>query len=238
MSNIKERLNQYLDAKRYTKTDFGKAIGVSSAYVSSIRQDISNDKIAAIRKAFPDLNTDWLLYGEGEMLNAANETLLKRIATIAEKEGITISELEKRIGASKGTISRAIKNGTDIQAKWVCKIAELFPSHSARWLLTGKNAESGTPVPLPVTILKEDLFRVGHSWGPDDDGNTEVCVFMEGDASGLNKILLRNILRLFGPGYGITGEEDCEYDSGTAFIKFSTNLPWTEALKHCPNPIR
>ena len=238
MPNVKERLNQYLQEKKYTKTDFGKAIGVSASYVSSIRQSIANEKVTAIRKAFPDLNTDWLLYGEGEMLNAANDTLLNRIETLAEREGISVYELEKRIGASKGTISRAIKNGTDIQAKWVCKIAELFPSLSTRWLLTGKETATGTPEPIPGVILKEDLFRIGHSWAPDENGNTEVYVFMDGDAQGLNKILLRNVLRLFGPGYRITDEKECVYNTGTPFIKLGTNLPWNEAFKHCPNPLR
>ena len=45
-------------------------------------------------------------------------TILQRIQQIAVNEGIKITAFEKSIGASKGVLSRAINNGTDIQAKW------------------------------------------------------------------------------------------------------------------------
>lgn len=64
--------------------------------------------------------------------------LLLRIQALAESEGITITALERSLGASKGVISRAIKYGTDIQAKWVCLIVENYPHISAVWLLKGE----------------------------------------------------------------------------------------------------
>lgn len=64
--------------------------------------------------------------------------ILSRIQEIALNEGITIGAFEKRIGASKGVLSRAINNGTDIQSKWIQNIVENYPRYSTRWLLTGK----------------------------------------------------------------------------------------------------
>ena len=55
-----------------------------------------------------------------------------------KKEGITIGAIERKIGASKGVLSRAMTNGTDIQAKWITAIVENYPYVSADWLLTGK----------------------------------------------------------------------------------------------------
>ena len=66
--------------------------------------------------------------------------LLLRIQALAESEGITITALERSLGASKGVISRAIKYGTDIQAKWVCIIVENYPHISADWLLKGEGS--------------------------------------------------------------------------------------------------
>lgn len=63
--------------------------------------------------------------------------ILPRIKTLAEHEGITIGALERIIGASKGVLSRAISNGTDIQSKWLQAIVENYPQYSAQWLLTG-----------------------------------------------------------------------------------------------------
>jgi len=65
-------------------------------------------------------------------------TILLRIKELTVNEGITIGYLEKKIGASKGVLSRAIQNGSDIQAKWLRIIVENYPRYSSTWLLTGK----------------------------------------------------------------------------------------------------
>lgn len=64
--------------------------------------------------------------------------ILSRIEELSKHEGITIGALEKKIGASKGVLSRAIAKGTDIQAKWIESLVENYPQYSAEWLLTGK----------------------------------------------------------------------------------------------------
>ena len=66
------------------------------------------------------------------------KNILSRIEKIADSEGITITALERKIGASKGVLSRAVANGTDIQSKWVQLIVENYPLYSANWLLTGR----------------------------------------------------------------------------------------------------
>lgn len=63
--------------------------------------------------------------------------ILSRIQKISINEGINITSMEKIIGASKGVLSRAIKQGTDIQSKWIKRIAEEFPRYSLDWLLKG-----------------------------------------------------------------------------------------------------
>ncbi|MDR0414798.1 MAG: hypothetical protein LBH84_05210 [Prevotellaceae bacterium] len=57
---------------------------------------------------------------------------------IANNERISIGAIEKKIGASKGVLSRALANGTDIQAKWLQRIVENYPQYSSDWLLTGQ----------------------------------------------------------------------------------------------------
>ncbi len=49
--------------------DFSAAIGVSNAYISSIKRSIQPDKLARIQQNYPDLNIEWLVTGRGEMLN-------------------------------------------------------------------------------------------------------------------------------------------------------------------------
>lgn len=97
--------------------------------------------------------------------------ILSRIQELAYKEGITIGALERMIGASKGVLSRAINNGTDIQSKWLQIIVENYPRYSADWLLTGKGdmlkARSSTSdVPIAaepsVSYNKKDNFLQLH----------------------------------------------------------------------------
>lgn len=83
------------------------------------------------------------------------------------KEGINITSMEKMIGASKGVLSRAIKQGTDIQAKWLSAIVENYPQYSASWLLTGegnmcRNEESPPAEPIDGSI---PLAHPAHSPG-------------------------------------------------------------------------
>lgn len=67
-------------------------------------------------------------------MNSILETFIK----VAENEGIKITQLEKIIGASKGVLSRAIANNSDIQSKWVLKLVENYPNYNPEWLLTGE----------------------------------------------------------------------------------------------------
>lgn len=64
--------------------------------------------------------------------------ILSRIKEIADREGVTITTIERTIGASRGVISKALSKGTDIQSKWLESVCENFPQYSARWLLTGE----------------------------------------------------------------------------------------------------
>ncbi len=65
---IKERLVAYLKFKGINKSEFGRIIGVSNAYISSIRKSIQPDKVEKIAASFPDLNVSWLVTGDGEMI--------------------------------------------------------------------------------------------------------------------------------------------------------------------------
>lgn len=72
---VKERLSEYLKTKRITKAEFGRSIGVSASYVTSMRDNgrasIGVEKIERIRQRYPDLNIEWLLTGSGKMYNEA-----------------------------------------------------------------------------------------------------------------------------------------------------------------------
>jgi phage repressor protein C with HTH and peptisase S24 domain len=100
--------------------------------------------------------------------------ILHRIQQIASNEGITIGAMERTIGASKGVLSRAIANGTDIQSKWLISLVENYPHYSGDWLLTGNgNMLREQPNPLLSTpILQKHITT-------EKDPDKHIDVFTE-----------------------------------------------------------
>lgn len=67
METVKERLLKFLKAERISKAEFSRRMGVSEAYVSTMRKSLPEARVAKLMELFPNLNRDWLFYGEGEM---------------------------------------------------------------------------------------------------------------------------------------------------------------------------
>ncbi|TDL99590.1 MAG: hypothetical protein C4K58_06780 [Flavobacteriaceae bacterium] len=92
------------------------------------------------------------------ILNSFNE--------VAKNEGITITKLEQKLGASKGVLSRALSNNSDIQSKWLTKLVENYPQYNPEWLITGNgsmlktNTENPEP-PKNMVPFYDDVHSVG-----------------------------------------------------------------------------
>lgn len=69
---VKERIREFIKYKKISERAFCAEIGVSMSYVNSIRTGIQPAKIKAIADKFPELNTMWLLTGDGEMIQGGN----------------------------------------------------------------------------------------------------------------------------------------------------------------------
>ena len=67
-STVKERLIKYLKNQGISQKSFEQEVSLSNGYVNNIRKSIQPDKIERISIRYPNLNTGWLLTGEGEMI--------------------------------------------------------------------------------------------------------------------------------------------------------------------------
>lgn len=65
--SVKERIKEFIAAENISIRQFCQTIGVSPTYVNSIRKSILPDKLDSIAMHFPNLNTDWLITGRGDM---------------------------------------------------------------------------------------------------------------------------------------------------------------------------
>ena len=62
-----QTIKKYLKWKRIPIQEFLRMIGKSPSYLNSTK-DFSTDVLKQVMVLFPDLNIEWLLTGEGEML--------------------------------------------------------------------------------------------------------------------------------------------------------------------------
>lgn len=70
-TTVKQRLIEYLNYKKIGQNKFEKMAGISNGYISNIKESIGTSILTKVFNASKDLNPDWLLYGEGEMLKTS-----------------------------------------------------------------------------------------------------------------------------------------------------------------------
>lgn len=106
------------------------------------------------------------------------EKTIDRIKEIAETNDITLTEMERIIGASKGVLTRAASKGTNIQLRWLEAIAERFPIWNAEWIITGK----GKPTDIEARVdVNDSTPQISYTEGVpyyDEDfllGFDEIC---------------------------------------------------------------
>lgn len=68
--SVKERIKKFVLYKNLSMRKFESVCGLSNGYVNNIKSSIQPDKMESISLQFPDLNTGWLMTGEGEMLKS------------------------------------------------------------------------------------------------------------------------------------------------------------------------
>lgn len=128
---IQERILQLLEKKEVTPYKFCKDLGLSMGYLDK-RGAIGTDKYLKIIKYFPEINPEWLLTGEGNMLKKSTPSqevqevhddkytasLEKQVALLEKNNALQeekIAGLEKTIKELKNNLQKTIaKQENDI----------------------------------------------------------------------------------------------------------------------------
>lgn len=120
--NVKERLKAFIAFLNISEREFCRAIGVSATYVQSLGNRINRSTLNAMQRAYPLLNTEWLLNGSGEMLldprmsekmplaseapkNFDND-MAGRLLALVESQQKTIAEQAATISRQAATIEK------------------------------------------------------------------------------------------------------------------------------------
>ena len=67
-TTVKQRLENFIEFKNLKKARFESLCGLGNGYVANIKKGIGYEVLGKILRTFPELNREWLLYGEGTML--------------------------------------------------------------------------------------------------------------------------------------------------------------------------
>ena len=70
----KNRLIEFLGYAGLSQNRFEGSVGLSTGYVNNLKDNVRKDTLAKISAVYPELNTAWLLTGEGEMLKSGRAT--------------------------------------------------------------------------------------------------------------------------------------------------------------------
>jgi SOS-response transcriptional repressor LexA len=68
--NVNSRILEFVSAKGLSVAEFERLCGLSNGYVRKVKDSLGKRGLSDILRRFPDLNSDWLLTGKGEMLLA------------------------------------------------------------------------------------------------------------------------------------------------------------------------
>lgn len=107
IGSVKSRLLQFMHARNISQATLTRQLEVSGAYISAIRKSMPEEKVRRLCELYPELNRDWLLFGDGEMLvetrkrtTDAYEVPLLPVEAFAGSlqhwsQGVTSSDCEK-----------------------------------------------------------------------------------------------------------------------------------------------
>lgn len=72
---VKDRVYMFAEAKGISIKRFEELCGLSNGYITSMRKGFGAQKLNNVLTVFPELNREWLLYGEGEMLKPSSSAI-------------------------------------------------------------------------------------------------------------------------------------------------------------------
>lgn len=104
---VKDRMLALVDYTKLSKRKFQESIGVSNSYIQNISEGIGADVLNRITIQYPEINTHWLITGEGKMLREGCEYELKETPQMGvpyyEELPVSAGQLEVLLQSSKPT---------------------------------------------------------------------------------------------------------------------------------------
>lgn len=129
--SVKDRLLDFVAYTGLSRRKFQERINVSNSYIQNISEGIGADVMNRISIQFPDLNTSWLLTGEGEMLKSSCDV-------VSQKSSNTRPRIP--YDAAAGTLTETVEGVAEYQCEQV-PIISVFPKYDFTIRIFGRSME-------------------------------------------------------------------------------------------------
>lgn len=93
-SQIRQNLLTFLNYRQESKSDFYKKSNLSNGFIDKLGDRLSIKSQSKISKAYPELNINWLLTGEGTMIKQEYLASKPISSQVKEKKQVNNSELD------------------------------------------------------------------------------------------------------------------------------------------------
>lgn len=122
--NTQERLSAFLTQKHLNYKEFEQLAGLGQSSASRLSEKSTPRTFKRISDAFPDLNIDWLRFGEGEMLRSINQSATgnNNVQVAGDNNHITATETIDRLLAHIEAQQATIQSLTESVARLTAKL--------------------------------------------------------------------------------------------------------------------
>ena len=167
MYDIANNINVFIKSIRLTANAFAKNIGIDQANMSKMlrgKQKISDKTVDKICAAYPELSRNWLLTGEGEMLNPTPST-----TSTIDKQRMLEELIDHYADGNKAKFARMLEVSPQTVSTWISREtfdAELIYTKcegiSGDWLLSGEGPmlKKDMPTTCQPSHIEELVFKL------------------------------------------------------------------------------
>lgn len=161
---VKDRIKQFADYIDISYRELSVQMGASEGYINSISRSIQPDKLSRLSAQYPQLNTNWLLTGSGEMLNT--DTPLDKPMEFAPDQMDKALEVAEKMGVDLIPLYtepfRAGNEGHSLREEWdeVESVWAIPDTHATRLAPVRGNSMEPTLHDGDVVAIKRMEFRI------------------------------------------------------------------------------
>ena len=122
MDEVKVRLVEFLNYKGLDKSVFERMCGLANGFVDKTNSRMRRSSLNVISATFPELNTEWLMSGYGEMILCEDEQKQEQDAT--SKFDALIQRIDRLIEVHERDAKNMDRLLTLLEKSWVSETKE------------------------------------------------------------------------------------------------------------------